>query len=291
MVIYTQSFVGEDIFMKTSTKIILGCSALAAAALPLYMLAPGKSTDAQKAPFTGRNFAHRGLHARDRSVPENSIPAFRLAAEMGYGIELDVQLSRDGQVVVFHDDTLDRVCGVHGRVDAFAYNELKKMKLCGTDYCIPLFSEVLETVGGRSPIICELKSGPHNRELCRKTHNLISAYEGDICVESFDPNIVAWFRIHGKELLRGQLAMPAAHYEKGKTVKGTFLSFLASLTLLNFIGRPQFIAYEAVRKPVTVKIAGLLGAMKVLWTSHEPRNEAGQDAVIFEFYKPKQFFK
>lgn len=278
--------------MNKTAKIILGCSALAAVALPLYMLAPGKSSENQKAPFTGRNYAHRGLHARDCSVPENSIPAFRLAAEMGYGMELDVQLSRDGQVVVFHDDTLDRVCGVHGRVDAFTYSELRKMKLCGTDYCIPLFSEVLETVAGRGPIICELKSGPRNRELCKKTYELISSYEGDICVESFDPNIVAWFRFHAKDLLRGQLAMPDSHYDADEVPKGgSFLSFLASLTLLNFIGRPQFIAYEVGKKPLTVRLANMLGAMKVLWTSHEPRNESGQDAVIFEYYKPKQFFK
>ena len=89
----------------------------AAAALPLFLLAPGRATKRQKAPFMGRNFAHRGLHSRDMSVPENSLEAFRLAAKAGYGIELDVQLSKDGQVVVFHDDTLDRVCGVHARVD------------------------------------------------------------------------------------------------------------------------------------------------------------------------------
>ena len=76
----------------------------AAAALPLFLLAPGRATKRQKAPFMGRNFAHRGLHSRDMSVPENSLEAFRLAAKAGYGIELDVQLSRDGQVVVFRSE-------------------------------------------------------------------------------------------------------------------------------------------------------------------------------------------
>ena len=86
--------------------------AAAAAGLPLILLAPGRATKRQKAPFMGMNFAHRGLHSRDKSVPENSLEAFELASRAGYGMELDVQLSRDGQVVVFHDDTLERVCGV-----------------------------------------------------------------------------------------------------------------------------------------------------------------------------------
>ena len=125
----------------------------AAAALPLFLLAPGRATKRQKAPFMGRNFAHRGLHSRDMSVPENSLEAFRLAAKAGYGIELDVQLSRDGQVVVFHDDTLDRVCGVHARVDEKSYDELRALGLCGTNNRIPLFSEVLDVIKGRGPLI------------------------------------------------------------------------------------------------------------------------------------------
>ena len=100
--------------MKTNIKFL--CAAGAAAALPVFLLAPGHASRRQKAPFMGMNFAHRGLHSRDKSVPENSIAAFRLAAREGYGVELDVHLSQDGQVVVFHDDTLERVCGVPGRV-------------------------------------------------------------------------------------------------------------------------------------------------------------------------------
>ena len=94
--------------------VVLGAAALLA---PLAVLAPGGATKRQRAPFCGVNFAHRGLHTRDKRVPENSLEAFRLAARAGYGIELDVRLSKDGQVVVFHDDTLLRICGVDKRVD------------------------------------------------------------------------------------------------------------------------------------------------------------------------------
>ena len=135
--------------------------------LVLFLIWPGRPGSEKVAPFAGRNFAHRGLHSKDCTVPENSLTAFRLAAEAGYGIELDIQLSKDGEVVVFHDDTLPRVCGVEGRVDAYTLAELREMRLCGTDERIPLLSEVFEVVAGRSPFIIELKTGPRNRELLR----------------------------------------------------------------------------------------------------------------------------
>lgn len=264
------------------------CAAGAALGLPALLLAPGRATRRQKAPFMGMNFAHRGLHSRDKSVPENSLEAFELAARAGYGMELDVQLSKDGQVVVFHDDTLERVCGVKARVDELSYEELKKLRLCGTEHTIPLFSEVLTTIRGRGPLIVELKNGKRNRELCEKTYRLLSDYRGEVCVESFNPFIVAWFRFHAKDLVRGQLAMSARHYDSSMKKP---MAFLLSHGFTNVLCRPQFIAYRIGKKPLTIRLAQLMGAMKVAWTSHEPKNEKGNDAVIFEFYKPRVNFK
>ena len=167
----------------------------------------------------------------------------------------------------------------------YSFSELQKFPLCGTEERIPLFSDVLNTVRGRGAIICELKNGPHNRELCRKTYDLIAAYPGEICIESFNPFIVAWFRFHAPELLRGQLATD--EYKDQSPLQG----FLLRNCLLNFLARPQFIAYKLIRRPIAVRFAELLGAMRVAWTSHEPRSEKGQDAVIFEFYKPRTTFK
>ena len=271
---------------KTLVKLGLGAAALA---LPLFLTAPGRATKRQKAPFYGRNFAHRGLHSRDKSVPENSLEAFRLAAEAGYGAELDVQLTKDGQVVVFHDDTLDRVCGVHGRVDEFSFEELQTMGLCGTAHRIPLFSQVLDTVAGRGPLIVELKTGRRNRELCKKTYALLQGYRGEACIESFDPRIVAWFRFHARDLVRGQLAAPTDEYTKDG--RGLLQSYVLSRTLLNFLARPQFIAYRIGPKPAAVRFAEALGAMPVGWTSHSRDSEAGRDAVIFEYYRPDVRYK
>ena len=263
--------------MNKKTKLCCAAAA-AAAALPVFLLSPGHATRRQKAPFMGMNFAHRGLHSRDKVVPENSLAAFRLAARAGYGVELDVHLSRDGQVVVFHDDDLGRICGVEGRVQQFP--------LCGTEERIPLLSQVLEVIQGRGPIILEIKNGPNNRELCRKTLSLLNNYRGSVCVESFNPLIVAWFRFHARDILRGQLSMPSKYYDMKKP-----WAFVFSHCLMNFIARPQFIAYRIGPRPLAVRFSELLGAMKVGWTSHEPRNEKGRDAVIFEFYKPRISFK
>ncbi len=276
--------------MTNSTK-FLHCAALAGAAAAaglVFLVAPGKLSKKQKEPFKNRNFAHRGLHKRDRSVPENSIAAFERASRYGYGMELDVQLSKDGEVVVFHDDTLKRVCGVDARVDELTLAELRQLRLYGTHETIPLFSEVLKTVRGRGALIVELKNGKRNTELCEKTYALLSRYSGDYCIESFNPFIVRWFRRNAPEVMRGQLANPPADYN-GEVKPIT--AFLLGNVLLNFLGRPQFIAYKIEEKPFTVRLSELLGAMKICWTSHEWVCQKGNDAVIFEFYKPKLVYK
>ena len=266
-------------------KPVLAAAALLTA-LPVYAVAPGHLSRRQRSIFRGVNYAHRGLHRRDKSVPENSLAAFRRAAKEGYGIELDVQLSKDGQVVVFHDATLDRVCGVHARVDELSYDELSRLRLCGTDEEIPLFSDVLKSIRGCEALIVELKNGPRNRELCEKTKALLDDYHGNVCIESFNPLIVAWFRVHAPEMVRGQLATGMQDYADDG-IRG-FKAFALHTTLLNFLSRPQFIAYRIGYRPPLVRLCTALGALNIGWTSHEPRNERGRDAVIFEFYRPRQ---
>lgn len=272
--------------MKKKRIIQGGIIAAAMLAMPVYAVAPGHLSRRQKNIFRGVNYAHRGLHSRDKQTPENSLSAFRQAAANGYGIELDVQLSKDGEVVVFHDDTLDRVCGVHARVDDLTWEELKKLRLCGTEEGIPLFSEVLASIAGCEALIVELKNGPRNRELCEKTLALLSEYRGNVCIESFNPMIVAWFRFHAPDLVRGQLATSLQDYaDDGIT---GLKAFALHNTLLNILARPQFIAYRVGSRPPLVRLCTKLGALNIGWTSHEPRNEDGRDGVIFEFYRPKQ---
>ena len=139
----------------------------------------------------------------------------------------------------------------------------------------------------KEDVSVELKNGKRNKELCEKTYALLRRYTGDYCIESFNPFIVRWFKINAPEVVRGQLANPPKDYNgEVKPVTG----FILGNVLLNFLARPQFIAYKIAPKPFPVKLCEALGAMKVCWTSHEWANEKGNDTVIFEFYKPKLKF-
>lgn len=276
--------------MSDNTKKLLFAAAFtagAAALSSLYLTAPGRPGREQKNMFYGRNIAHRGLHSKDKLIPENSLRAFRAAAEAGYGIELDVRFSKDKKVVVFHDDTLERVCGVDARVDSLSYEELSALRLCGSEEKIPLFTQVLETVDARVPIIIELKNGKNDRGLCRSTYEILRSYRGEVCVESFNPFIIAWFRFHAPEMLRGVLACPKENYKGMPRLAG----FILSRTALNFLARPQFIAYQTGRKPLSVHLAYALGAMRVCWTAHSAEHEKKNDTVIFEYYMPQTRYK
>ena len=235
--------------------------------------------------FRGCFYAHRGLYDNQRGIPENSLPAFRAAAEKGYGVELDVQLSSDGQVVVFHDDTLDRVCGVHGNVIDYSLTELRQMKLLDTEETIPLFTEVLDVLSkGAGPVIVELKSGKRNNELCEKTRELLRGYSGVYCVESFDPGIVNWFRKNAPDIIRGQLAMPADHYAAGTN---PLLARLLAGCRFSFLNKPDFIAYQVVPRPERVLRMRKKGVLLIGWTSHDYEKDAKEnDGVIFESCTP-----
>ena len=147
------------------------------------------------------DYAHRGLHSE--SLPENSIGAFEAATEKGIGIELDIQLSKDGVPMVFHDDNLSRVCGIDAPLSKFTADELCQMKLLDTEYTIPTFAETLSVINGRVPILVEFKPG--NMELCRRGCDMLDNYNGKFCVESFDSILLGMIRRYRPEFSRGQL--------------------------------------------------------------------------------------
>jgi len=235
--------------------------------------------------FRGVYYAHRGLYDNQGGVPENSLPAFRAAAERGYGVELDVQLSSDGRVVVFHDDTLDRVCGVHGNVADYPLSGLQRMKLLGTEESMPLFRDVLSVLKeGAGPLIVELKSGKRNGELCAKTRELLLEYPGVYCVESFDPGIVRWFMKNAPEIVRGQLAEPREGY--GETVSPIKARLLAGCRFCA-LNRPHFIAYKVGPRPARILRLRKKGILLIGWTSRDAEKDAKEyDGVIFEACLP-----
>jgi glycerophosphoryl diester phosphodiesterase len=258
------------------------------AALYLFLIFPARPSRSMRAPFEKRNYAHRGLYTLDQTVPENSLPAFRRAVEAGYGAELDVQLTKDNQVVVLHDDDLKRACGRDGGVCDYTFAELQAFPLFGTGERIPLFADVLKIFDGRQPLIVELKSAaPNTPALCEAVRKMLAEYAGPACVESFSPEVVRFFRLHDPDRLRGQLSQAACFWKGSLSfAQGYALSRL----LLNFRARPHFIAYGIGPKPLPVRLCECLGAMRVCWTARKEADHARllqeNDAVIFEGYEP-----
>ncbi|MBR4080640.1 MAG: glycerophosphodiester phosphodiesterase [Clostridia bacterium] len=233
----------------------------------------------------GFDYAHRGLW--NDELPENSLAAFRSAVEHGFGIELDVQLTADDQLVVFHDNTLERMCGVPGKVTDKTLAELRTLRLNGTEHVIPTFDEVLDAVNGNVPLIVEIKSCKRLALLCRLVRERLAAYGGAYCVESFDPRAVKWLRKNAPEIIRGQLA-----YGPGRK-KPTVLNVLLGSLIQNVLGRPDFIAYDSTsdRNPA-MGLQRLLRPTLVCWTIHSQeemdRQRSRYDLQIFDGFVPKR---
>jgi glycerophosphoryl diester phosphodiesterase len=258
------------------------------AAVFLFLLFPAPASREARETFGHRVYAHRGLYEPDQSIPENSLPAFRRAVEAGYGAELDVQLTKDGYIVVLHDDDLKRSSGLDSSVCDHTLAELQALPLFGTEERIPLFSDVLRIFDGRQPLIVELKSAaPNVKELCEAVRLMLADYKGPACVESFHPEVVRYFRLNDPSRVRGQLSEAACAW-KGKMP--AWKGFAFSRLLTNFRARPHFIAYGLGPKPWPVRLCESLGAMKVCWTAREETLHAKRmkeyDAVIFEGYRP-----
>ena len=150
-----------------------------------------------------RPFAHRGVH---NVYPENSIPAFQRAIDMGLAIELDVHLSSDGQVVVFHDDNISRMTGANEYIKFLTYEQIKQYKLNDTDYIIPTLQDVFNLVRGKVPILIEIKTNNDMKKLVPALKQLIDEYEGKVFIQSFNPFVLRRCYKAMPNVLRGQLS-------------------------------------------------------------------------------------
>lgn len=256
----------------------------------IYLLAimPRISKKPDKNPFMGVLYAHRGLHNNMEEAPENSMKAFQYAVEAGYGIEMDIQLTKDKVPVVFHDFTLKRVCGKEGKVCEYTYNELAEFKLFHSEERIPRFEDVLDMVDGRVPLIIELKIEFWDIGVCPIADKLLRNYNGRYCIESFNPRGVYWFRKNHNEVMRGQLS-DAFMLEK-KSVGVQY--FILQNLLLNFLTKPDFIAYNQKYPTVLSRklCHRLYGNMAVAWTikSQKDLEDAKKhfDLFIFDSFIP-----
>lgn len=204
----------------------------------LWLTFPRLSRKKQFEPLEKYFYAHRGLH--NDVYPENSLPAFENAKKHGYGIELDVQLTKDGTCVIMHDFHLKRACDVDRQIDSCTYDEIKDLKLFDSEYKIPLFTEVLDLIHGKVPLIIEIKQKGVNCTTCEKVWEILKDYKGMYVVESFNPMAMNWFLKNHPEIIRGQLS---TRYKENKTMNPA-LKFALSHLLTNFLSRPDFIAYD-----------------------------------------------
>lgn len=265
---------------------ILLCILLLIALAYLFCIAPRMTNKPDASALMGVHYAHRGLHDNAGPAPENSLNAIKRAVQAGYGIEFDVQLTRDRIPVVFHDETLMRVCGAEGNVRDYTYEELMQFPLLASNERIPLLADVLAAVDGRVPLIIEIKIHERAAEVCARADELIRNYKGVYCIESFDPRAVAWYRKNRPEVIRGQLS--ANFGKQGEREK--FTHMLVHHLLTNVIARPDFIAYDHHDKgnPSRVLCRKLFHALSVAWTLRSPQEmEAARndfDLFIFEHF-------
>lgn len=236
----------------------------------------------------GWSYAHRGLHGPD--IPENSMAAFRLALEKGYGIELDVHLMRDGGLAVIHDASLKRTSDSDVTIESLTAQDLPAHFLEGTEQTIPLFRDVLDLFQEKAPMIIELKSeGGNHAALCRAVCDMLENYRGDYCIESFDPRCVLWLRRHRPQVIRGQLTR---NFFKADQKLPWIIKLLVTHQLLNFLTRPDFVAYrfEDRKTPSNFLARKLWGAQGVAWTLRDPaeHRQAVEEGwiPIFEYFQP-----
>jgi glycerophosphoryl diester phosphodiesterase len=237
------------------------------------------TADAARRPawLTAKPYAHRGLHGAGRT--ENSLAAFEAAIAAGFGIELDVQASRDGVAMVFHDRELDRLTGAHGPVAELRADQLRRVKLNGMEETIPGLAEMLTQIASRAPVLVEMKSPDRKiAPLCRSVLKTLEAYPGPAAIMSFNPAIGHWFAVHAPHLTRGLVVA-----EQGKKGFRGWLERRLSL----WRARPDFLACDIRDLPSRFASAARVRGLAVLtWTVRSPRDREAAavhaDQIIHE---------
>ena len=242
--------------------------------------------------LTARPIAHRGLHDIANGVIENTVAAALKAVEMNFAIECDVQLSRDGEAMVFHDATLDRLMRTTGDLSFRDARELKTLRYARGDDRIITLDMLLATIHGRVPLICEIKSAfDGNMQLAQRTLAVVSAHNGPVALKSFDPAIIAQLRQLGANMPLGMIA--EAHYTDQAW---NALSPALKQNLANFLHyeetRPDFLSWNVNDLPHAVPclLRKGLGMPVMAWTVRTPaqRQLAAQwaDQMVFEGFVP-----
>lgn len=242
--------------------------------------------------LTRSPIAHRGFHDASLGIIENSISAAYAAISNGYSIECDVQLSADGVVMVFHDDTLDRLTDRSGFFDRLKANELCSLTLLNSTDNIPTLETFLRFVNGQSPIICEIKSKfDGNLDLARQTVEVIQNYHGPLAIKSFDPDVVTAISQLAPNRPRGFIG--ESHYDDAEWdfVSASQKTAMANIESIHLM-RPDFLSWyiKDVEHGAPQLARKVLGLPLMTWTVRNLNDQskafAYADQIIFEGFTP-----
>lgn len=232
------------------------------------------------------HLAHRGLYSKDQSIPENSLAAFLKAKDLGFGSELDVSLSKDGHLMVFHDDDLHRMCGIELKLSDLTLQELQSYGLKNTQAHIPTLVEVLSLINGEVPLMIEVKPTQLKRETVIKLKECLKDYTGHVALVSFDPYLVLEFKKQLPEKIRGLIMEPSLDKKHLKLYERVILHFALS----NAYTQADFISVLYSHPSFAIKLNRFLKAFIATWTINSPILEKTLQnqfqCIIFEDYIP-----
>lgn len=244
--------------------------------LYLFLILPDFRYVKQLNKIKNTPFAHRGLHIQG-SI-ENSLSSFQKAIDQKIGIELDVRLTKDGILVVYHDESLERLCNRNLIIEESTYDELRSIHFINSKEGIPSLKEVLVLVNGQVPLLIELKEDNLTPQLSHAIVELLDEYKGFFMIESFNPYSVAWFKKHRPNYIRGQLSDKM----KPSKVLSKQNAFFMTHLLSNVVARPHFIASNIeTATSLSIKLLQLLGTPFAFWTIKS--NDAYKGILIKEY--------
>lgn len=244
------------------------------------------------AAFLTTPIAHRAYHDVTVGRPENSRAAVKAAIAAGYGIEIDLQLSRDGVAMVFHDETLERITPRTGRLRDLNTTELDRTLLNASSESIPTFAEILSLIAGRVPLLVELKDQTLRMEqtdgrLETATIKALQSYDGPVALMSFNPHCLAQLAHLAPHIPRG-ITTSAYNRDDWTLLPPDVCDRLRSIPDYDHV-KASFISHEAddLSRPRVAELAAH-GAAILCWTIKSPKAEAAArriaQNITFEGY-------
>lgn len=234
-------------------------------------------------------YAHRGLFDNNNQIPENSLKSFKEAINQGFAIELDIQTISDGTYVCFHDKNLKRMANIDKNISELNNDDLSKINLLDSNETIPLFTDVLNLVNSKVPLLIEIKTHPNFKKAMLNLIKILDNYNGEFAVFSFDYRIVKWFKKHRPNYIRGQIT---SYFNENKKMP-RILKYLMKTLFFNKFTKPDFISYNIDNLPN--KYANRFKEKDLIVFGYTARNQEQfdkidslYDNVVFEGFIPKK---